>query len=299
MSDSIYNMKPEIRVLSEKRLVGKRMVMSFSENRTGELWQGFMPRRKEIRNVIGIELYSLQIYSPLFFEKFNPDKEFEKWAAMEVSDIENVPAGMEALILKGGLYAVFHYRGSSEDAEATFRYILGSWLPASDYSLDNRPHFEVLGEKYKNGSPDSEEELWIPVKPHPVRSSITPWLTVKDSKKAVKFYKSAFGANEVYRLEGDGDDLVVRLSVDGAEFWVSNDSSLNTNPENTGGNTVRMILTVSDPDSFFIQALKAGAKEVFPVGEEYGWRLGRLIDPFGLHWEIGRQLKNIDHSIKV
>lgn len=120
----------------------------------------------------------------------------------------------------------------------------------------------------------------------PIHNSIAPWLTVQNSSEAIDFYKSAFGAKEVYRMEGMGEDLVARLSIDGAEFWVSNGT-----PENPlGGENVRMILTVANPDALFTQALKAGASEIFPVGEEHGWRLGRLSDPFGLHWEIGRPL---------
>ena len=119
-------------------------------------------------------------------------------------------------------------------------------------------------------------------------NSIAPWLTVRNTKIAIDFYKSAFGALEVYRMEGSNDDLVVKLSIDGAEFWVSN-GQVEQN-EILGGGDVRMILTVPDPDRLFLQALKAGATQVFPVGEEYGWRLGRLIDPFGLHWEIGRPI---------
>ena len=125
-----------------------------------------------------------------------------------------------------------------------------------------------------------------------VQTSIAPWLTVRDGEKAVDFYKAAFGAVEVYRLAEPDAGVVVKLSVNGAEFWVSDgaaDTSSET-PELIGGNTVRMILTVANPDDFFQQALKAGATEIFPVGEEYGWRLGRLVDPFGLHWEIGYQL---------
>src|SRR5512133_397733 len=124
---------------------------------------------------------------------------------------------------------------------------------------------------------------------NPASYSIAPWLTVRNSAKAIDFYKSAFGASEVYRLEGEGDDLVAKLSVNGAEFWVANGPAENEGSEAVGGGTVRMILTVPDPDALFLQALKAGAKQVYPVGEEHGWRLGRLVDPFGLHWEIGRQ----------
>ena len=123
-----------------------------------------------------------------------------------------------------------------------------------------------------------------------IPTSIAPWFSVRNSAKAVEFYKSAFGAIETYRLEDPDGNAVVKLSVDGAEFWLSDGSSGNLSPETLGGGSVRMILTVTNPDTLFAKALKAGAMEVFPVGEEYGWRLGRLIDPFGLHWEIGRPL---------
>ena len=125
-------------------------------------------------------------------------------------------------------------------------------------------------------------------------SSIAPWLSVRNGVKAVDFYKSAFGAIESYRLEIPDGGLVVKLSVDGAEFWVSGESSEgdSLSSEPLGGDSVRMILTVTNPDALFAQALEAGASEVFPVGEEHGWRLGRLVDPFGLHWEIGHPLAN-------
>jgi PhnB protein len=121
-------------------------------------------------------------------------------------------------------------------------------------------------------------------------TSIAPWFSVRNSTKAVEFYESAFGAIETYRLEDPDGNAVVKLSVDGAEFWLSDSASNDSNPETVGGGTIRMILTVLDPDLVFKQALQAGASEVFPVGEEHGWRLGRLIDPFGLHWEIGKQV---------
>ena len=159
------NMKPRIENLTEKKLVGKRMIMSFSNNKTGELWRSFMPRRKEIKNNMGSELYSIQIYAPLFFNNFNPNTAFEKWATIEVTNFDTVPNEMEAFTLTSGLYAVFLYQGTASEAANTFQYILGTWLPNSEYTLDNRPHFEILGEKYKNNDPDSEEEIWIPIKP--------------------------------------------------------------------------------------------------------------------------------------
>ncbi len=141
------------------------MQMCLADNKTPELWKGFMIRREEIRNNIGTDLYSMQVYDPSFdFNNFNPRAVFTKWAAAEVSDFNNTPAGMEAYTLTGGLYAVFIYRGDAGTAAKFFGYIFGTWLPASEYVLDNRPHFEILGEKYKNKDPGSEEEVWIPVK---------------------------------------------------------------------------------------------------------------------------------------
>jgi PhnB protein len=124
------------------------------------------------------------------------------------------------------------------------------------------------------------------------RSSIAPWLSVRKSAQAVDFYKSAFEASEVYRMEGPEGDVVARLSIDGAEFWLSEESPEhgNISPESAGGSSVRMILTVPDPDAVFATALTAGASEVYPVSEGHGWRVGRVVDPFGHHWEIGRPL---------
>lgn len=154
-----------IETLAEKKLVGKRLSMSLLENRTIELWRSFMPRRKEILNCINSHLFSMQVYENAFyFQNFNPQNAFEKWAAMEVSDFDNIPEGMESYILPSGLYAVFHYKGTTDRAAEVFQYIFETWLPNSEYELANRPHFELLGEKYKNNDPSSEEEIWIPIK---------------------------------------------------------------------------------------------------------------------------------------
>lgn len=125
-----------------------------------------------------------------------------------------------------------------------------------------------------------------------ISTSIAPWLSVGNGTKAINFYKSAFDATETYRLEMPDGGLVVKLSVEGAEFWISGESSdtFDGSLLPLGGDSIRMILTVANPDEFFDKALKAGASQVFPVGEEHGWRLGRLIDPFGLHWEIGHPI---------
>lgn len=157
-------MQPAIKTFAPKKLVGKQSTMTFANNTTFELWKSFMVKRKEIKNTIGTELYSIQIYPPLFFNNFNPNSAFEKWATIEVSDFNSVPDEMKTCTLPGGLYAVFDYKGSSSEAPATFKYIFGTWLPNSEYELDNRPHFEILGEKYKREDPNSEEEIWIPIK---------------------------------------------------------------------------------------------------------------------------------------
>lgn len=156
-------MTPRIENLSEKKLIGKRLTMSLANNRTGELWQNFMLKRREISNNITNDLISMQVYKPTYFADFKPNNEFEKWATVEVTNFESVPTEMETFSLTGGLYAVFEYKGSSNDP-SIFQYIFGTWLPISEYLLDDRPHFEVLGDKYKNNDPNSEEEIWIPIK---------------------------------------------------------------------------------------------------------------------------------------
>ena len=156
-------MKPRIEVSNEKKLIGKQLAMSFADYKIGELWGSFMPRRKEIINNLTNDLVSLAVYKPTHFEDFKPTNEFERWATVEVADFDNVPAEMNTFILSSGLYAVFDYKGLNTD-NSIFQYIFGTWLPNSDYILDNRPHFEILGNKYKTNDPTSEEEIWIPIK---------------------------------------------------------------------------------------------------------------------------------------
>ena len=122
-----------------------------------------------------------------------------------------------------------------------------------------------------------------------VKTTIAPMLSVRKGAEAVEFYKVAFGAEELFKIE-NGGSVVATLSVNGAEFWVADESPehLNFSPETLGGGTVRMVMVVSDPDAAFDRAVKAGAKVVVPVENNYGWRLGRVVDPYGHHWEIGR-----------
>ena len=131
-----------------------------------------------------------------------------------------------------------------------------------------------------------------PKLPAKLPTTIAPWLCLRGGARAVEFYKKAFGAVEVFRLDGGGS-VVAKLSVHGAEFWLSDESPEHHNhsPETLGGITTRIIFTVSDPDTVFARAIAAGAKEIYPVGDEHGWRIGRVVDPFGHHWEIGRPLE--------
>lgn len=157
-------MSPRIELIDEKKLVGKRMTMSYANYSIGTLWSSFMPGRSSITNKLSGDLISLVIYSPTHFADFKPTNQFERWATVEVRSFESVPQEMETYILPSGLYAVFHYVGSSTGISNFYQNIFNEWLPNSAYELDDRAHFEVLGDKYKNNDPLSEEDIWIPVK---------------------------------------------------------------------------------------------------------------------------------------
>jgi len=155
----------KIENIPEKMLVGKAVRMSLAKNKTVEVWQDFMRNRSSIEDVIGTDLYSIQIYDEIhYFRNFSPLNTFTKWAAIEVGSIQNISNGFEMLTLDSGGYAVFLHKGSANEFPKTLQYILREWLPQSQYQLDDRPHFELLGEKYKNNAPDSEEQVWIPIK---------------------------------------------------------------------------------------------------------------------------------------
>jgi PhnB protein len=123
-------------------------------------------------------------------------------------------------------------------------------------------------------------------------TSIEPMLSVRHGAQAIEFYQSAFGATVLYRIDAPDGEVVAQLSVGGARFWVADESPEHQNfsPETLGGATVRMVMVVEDPDAAFDRAVAAGAKVVQSVAEQYGWRVGRVADPFGHHWEIGKQL---------
>lgn len=158
-------MQPEIRKIKESKLVGKYLRMSFTNDRTFELWRSFMPYRKTITNISSTDMYSVLVYDSIpDFDNFNPSIQFDKWAAVPVDNQEHIPERMNVHNLSGGLYAVFLYIGLPSAATPTFTYIYTQWLPSSEYELDDREHFQVMGSKYSNTDPASEEELWIPIR---------------------------------------------------------------------------------------------------------------------------------------
>lgn len=127
---------------------------------------------------------------------------------------------------------------------------------------------------------------------HLIRTGIAPFLSVRNGVKAIDFYKAAFGATERFRHDDGNGSIVARLAVDGADFWLADESPEHQNysPQSLNGSSARIILTVDDPDAIFNQAVAAGAAVVWEMTSDYGWRIGRIVDPFGHHWEIGKPL---------
>ena len=125
------------------------------------------------------------------------------------------------------------------------------------------------------------------------RPSLAAMLSVRNGASAVDFYKAAFGALELFKIEAPDGSVVAQLAIGESDFWIADESPEHKNfsPETLGGGTVRIVLVVEDPDAVFAQALAAGGKTVWPVADQdYGWRVGRVADPFGHHWEIGKPL---------
>ena len=145
-------------------LAGQKTTMSLSRNETLKLWKAFIPAKNKLKALAGTELYSVEIYPPDYFKRFSPEREFEKWAAVPVTDAFEPTDSIEVLEIPAGLYAAFLYRGRSSEVHKAYQYIFEQWMPNSGYVADNRPHLGVMGDKYRNDHPDSEEELWVPIK---------------------------------------------------------------------------------------------------------------------------------------
>jgi AraC family transcriptional regulator len=157
-------MTPRFETLLPQTLVGHCLAMRFAHDRTAELWYGFRKALQPAVNARPTRFFSVNVYGPAF--DFGPATPFEKWAAVEMAGVQNLPEGMETFILPGGLYAVFRHRGPASEGPRVFGYIFGTWLPASGYALDDRPHFEVLSPDYRPDDPEAEEEIFIPVRPN-------------------------------------------------------------------------------------------------------------------------------------
>ena len=158
-------MEAKIVDFKEKTLVGQSLQMSLADNKTPQLWRSFMPNKSLVKDTIGTDLYSIQVYDKdLDFRDFTPHTILTKHTKIEVSSIDTVPESMDVLVIPDGLYAVFTHKGKAEHFASTFRDIMTQWLPQSKYQLDNRPHFELLSDKYINNSDDSEEEVYLPIK---------------------------------------------------------------------------------------------------------------------------------------
>ena len=142
-------------------LCGASEAMSLQTFTPWTLWPRVMPRLAQIRNRTSQDLISLRNFNgiPVFGPQANPD--FTYWGGVEVLEANK---GFEHLEIPAGTYAVFHYKGLSSDS-TIWRYIYSQWLPNSKWELDERPHFERLGSKYKNDDPTSEEDIYIPIRP--------------------------------------------------------------------------------------------------------------------------------------
>jgi PhnB protein len=125
------------------------------------------------------------------------------------------------------------------------------------------------------------------------KTTVAPLLAVRRGSRAIEFYKNAFGAIELFRTVSENGAVVAQLAIDDSLFWLADESPENQNfsPATLGGSTVRMVLVTGDPDGMFERAVAAGAKGLWPVVDQpYGWRIGRIVDPYGHHWEIGKPL---------
>lgn len=158
-----HKLQPTIKISSDKQLLGMSKKMSLVNDLTGELFRIFMPRKKEIQDLKNSNVLDLRVYDESYFLEFNPSTEFVKYVLVECNQLTEIPNGMEVYDFKGGEYAVFEYKGLAAD-KSIYNYIFTEWLPNSKYTLDNRPHFEILGPKTKLNDLDSEEEIWVPIK---------------------------------------------------------------------------------------------------------------------------------------
>lgn len=153
-------MIPQIVQVSEMSVVGIYVEMQKHEtHKIKALWQKFSPRKDEITNLINSKSIAMQTFT--IDKNGEPNKNFNMWACVEVSNLSDIPSDMKGFIIPKGEYIKVIHIGM--DAGKTYQYIITEWLPNSGYKIDDRPHFQVMGDKYKNGSPDSEEDFYVPI----------------------------------------------------------------------------------------------------------------------------------------
>lgn len=159
-------MDVKIITLEETYLLGLSIETTLSESKTVALWKSFMPIIQSVDDRIGENFYSVQIYpNHQTMEDFTPITAFTKWSAIAVSNNTTNHPTLKSLTLPKGLYAQFVHKGKASDFFRTSQYIFGTWLPSSQYTLDNRPHFEIMPPNYKGpNDPKSEELVYIPIK---------------------------------------------------------------------------------------------------------------------------------------
>jgi AraC family transcriptional regulator len=151
--------------IDERNLIGIKTRTSIAENANRELWQTFKPLARNVRGRASTDFYSVEVFdAATSFENFTPATQYEKWAAVDVSNLSDVPGEMETLTLSGK-YAVFLHTGLPSDFPTTSRYIFGEWIPASGYEVDQRPHFEIMAADYLPDDPEATEEIFVPIKP--------------------------------------------------------------------------------------------------------------------------------------
>lgn len=151
--------------METKKMIGFSTKTTLMNDQTAKVWQQLMPRLKEVKNLVSSDLFSLQVYDFTNFNNFSPTTEFTKYALIEVKNYDAIPNGFKKFDLTSGKYAVFLHKGTSAEFPKTAHYIFADWLPNSEFELDDRPHFEILGDNYKGHEyPESEEEVWIPIK---------------------------------------------------------------------------------------------------------------------------------------
>lgn len=156
-------MKPRFDYSDTRKLVGVCQKDVHRPNDTATIWKKFMPRRGEINNRLNSNYISMRVFQRLADDPLTHQTAYDEWAAVEVSEAADIPAGMEFFLVPDGAYAVFIHEGPASGFPDTMKSIFNEWLPSSEYELDNRPHLAIMGADYRPDDPDATEEIWIPI----------------------------------------------------------------------------------------------------------------------------------------